>query len=57
MPRFHFNVYDGVRLPDAEGTDLPDWQAARLEAIRKAGEILKEETRTTSRSARTGALR
>lgn len=43
MPRYHFNVYDGVRLRDDEGTELPDWQAARLEAIRRAGDILKDD--------------
>ncbi|GJE30507.1 DUF6894 family protein [Methylobacterium oxalidis] len=43
MPRYHLNVYDGVSRPDAEGVDLPDWQAARVEAIRRAGEFLKED--------------
>jgi hypothetical protein len=43
MPRFHFNVYDGVNLLDREGTELPNWQAARLEAIQRAGEFLKDE--------------
>ena len=43
MPRFHFNVYDGVSEPDPEGTELPDWQTARLEAIRLACEILKDD--------------
>ena len=43
MPRYHFNVYDGVSSLDIEGTELPDWQAARSEAIRLAGEILKDD--------------
>lgn len=43
MPRFHFNICDGVCTRDCEGTDLPDWQAARLEAIRRAGEVLSRE--------------
>lgn len=43
MPLFHFNVCDGVCLPDRDGSDLPDWQAARLEAIRRAGQVLKSE--------------
>jgi hypothetical protein len=43
MPLFHFNVCDGVCLPDREGSEWPDWQAARLEAIRRAGEVLKRE--------------
>lgn len=43
MPRYHFNVYDGVSEPDLTGTELADWQVARLEAIRLAGQILKDE--------------
>ncbi|MDP4026856.1 hypothetical protein Q8W71_30720 [Methylobacterium sp. NEAU 140] len=43
MPRFHFNVHDGVSRLDLEGTELPDWRAARLDAIRLAGEILRDE--------------
>ena len=43
MPRFHFNIHDGVSLIDTEGTELPDWQAARLEAIRRAGEVLQND--------------
>lgn len=43
MPRYHFNVYDGSGSVDHDGTVLLGWQAARLEAIRLAGEILKDE--------------
>lgn len=45
MPRFHFDVYDGISLPDPQGRELEDWQAARMEAIRYAGEILKDDAR------------
>ena len=45
MPRFHFNVYDGVAAIDAEGTELADWGDARLEAIRLSGEILKDNAK------------
>ena len=43
MPRFHFNVYDGVTLPDEDGTELPDWHHARAQALLFAGELLKDE--------------
>jgi hypothetical protein len=43
VPRFFFNVYDCVSSPDDTGTELPDWQEARLEAIRLAGAIFKDE--------------
>ena len=43
MPRFHFHVHDGYSELDTEGTELPDAQAARLEAIRIAGDILKHD--------------
>ena len=42
MPRFHFNVYDGVSDIDKEGVELPDWEAARAEAVRVAGQIIKD---------------
>lgn len=43
MPRFYFNVYDGVSTPDGTGTVLADWQKARVEAIRLAGALLKDD--------------
>lgn len=45
MPRFHFNIYDGVSLPDPHGTELPDWHSARIEAIRLSGEIVREDAK------------
>lgn len=45
MPRFHFNVYDGIDEPDREGTDFRDWDAAREEAIRLAGELLRDSAK------------
>jgi len=43
MPRFYFNVYDGKSSLDVQGFELPNWEAARIEAIRLAGEILRDE--------------
>lgn len=45
VPRFHFNTYDNVTVLDPEGTELADWDEARLEAIRLCGEILKEDAK------------
>jgi hypothetical protein len=42
MPRFFFNVHDGKDLTDNEGTDLPDANAARNEAVSFAGSLLRE---------------
>lgn len=42
MPRFHFNVHDGVGVPDDEGTELPNLEAARHEAVKLAGLLLQE---------------
>ena len=42
MPRFFFNVLDGVSIPDDTGTELSDLYAARLEAVRYSGELLKQ---------------
>lgn len=43
MPRFFFNVYDGVSSLDDTGSELADRQEARIEAVRLAGEILKDD--------------
>lgn len=42
MPRYFFNVHDGVDLLDEEGTELPDLDAARRIAIQYAGALLEE---------------
>ena len=43
MPRYFFNIFDGRSTPDTEGTELSDWQAARREAIRLAGHVLRDD--------------
>ncbi|GJD96606.1 DUF6894 family protein [Methylobacterium iners] len=43
MPRYFFNVHDGRSKLDTEGTELPDWQTARREAVRLASGILRDE--------------
>ncbi|RYF22147.1 MAG: hypothetical protein EOO77_04700 [Oxalobacteraceae bacterium] len=45
MPRYHFNVYDGVILLDKKGVELPEIMFARREAIRYAGVLLEEGAR------------
>lgn len=42
MPRFHFNVYDGVTILDAEGVELASLDEACTEAIALAGQMLKD---------------
>ena len=42
MPRFHFNVYDGVALPDLTARDFTDLDGARTEAVRLAGELMQD---------------
>ena len=41
MPRYFFHVRDGVDLPDTEGFELPDLEAAQAEAIGTCGEMLR----------------
>ena len=43
MPRFHFHIFDGRDQRDEDGTELPDFKTARLEAIRYAGEVLRDQ--------------
>jgi hypothetical protein len=42
MARYFFHTADGSRDRDEDGVDLPDIQAARIEAIRYAGEMLTQ---------------
>ncbi len=42
MPRYFFHRTDGDFDPDREGTELPDLDAARLEAIKYAAETVKD---------------
>ena len=43
MPRYHFNVYDGVTAIDKEGTQHANVAEARIEAMRFAARHLHEE--------------
>jgi hypothetical protein len=43
MSRFFFHVYDDLDVPDLEGLDLPDAEAARREAIRNARALACEQ--------------
>lgn len=43
MPRFYFHVHDGQSLLDTEGSPMLDARAARIAALRFAGEILKDD--------------
>ena len=49
MPRYYFHLLNDVDVPDEEGKELPDLEAAREQArfnVRfTAGETLKEEGR------------
>lgn len=42
MPRFHFHVHDGRDWPDEEGVELASVAQARIEALRHAGDMLKD---------------
>ena len=43
MPLYYFNVYDGVSIIDEEGSELPDMNFARREAIWYSGALLEDE--------------
>jgi hypothetical protein len=45
MPRYFFHVHDSVSIFDDEGTDLPDLDAARVEAVRLSGEMLRDHAK------------
>jgi hypothetical protein len=41
MPRYYFHIEDDRTEIDQIGTELPDLEAARAEAVRATGEILR----------------
>ncbi|OWK32312.1 DUF6894 family protein [Sphingomonas mucosissima] len=41
--RYFFHLSDGSRVPDEVGTELPDDAAARLHAVKYAGDVLQRE--------------
>jgi hypothetical protein len=44
MPRFFFDIHDGKAfMPDREGLDLEDLEAAKAEAKKTLPEIVKDE--------------
>ena len=42
MARYYFNIDDGHRTIDNEGSELPDLQAAREEALTTSGDTLRD---------------
>ena len=44
MPRFHFDLYDRLgSMPDEEGRDLRDLEAARSEALKGVRSVIAAE--------------
>lgn len=43
MPRYHFNVHDGKDIPDTDGAELADLDAARVYAAQYASALLREQ--------------
>lgn len=43
MPRYHFNIYDGISTHDRDGMELPNLGEARRVALRRASLLLDEE--------------
>lgn len=42
MPKYHFNVHDGVSIPDIEGHEMTSLQAAQEAAIQLSGHLIRE---------------
>lgn len=43
MPRYHFNVRDGVSAPDPEGTELSGLAEAERCAVKLSGDLLSDD--------------
>ncbi|MBY3232270.1 DUF6894 family protein [Rhizobium laguerreae] len=41
MARFFFNLHDGISIPDTVGSEHPDLQSVRLEAVETIAERLR----------------
>ena len=46
MPRYFFHVLDGSGLRDHDGTDLSDQKDARVQAVRMAGAMIKDDAKS-----------
>ena len=44
MPRYYFNIMNGMPLVDREGMELPDAAAARKEATRYAIDLVRRRS-------------
>ena len=44
MARYHFNVEDGQKYPDDEGSEFPDLESVRNEAVRRSGVLLRDHS-------------
>lgn len=42
MPRFFFKVVDGAERDDPDGAELPDINAAKSEAVKLSGALLRD---------------
>jgi hypothetical protein len=42
LPRYFFQIFDGVSMPDLEGTECADIYVAQSEALRMSGEIMRD---------------
>lgn len=43
MPIFHFNMHDGRAYPDTLGAECPDLAGAKIEAVRRMADLLRED--------------
>ncbi|MEH7836550.1 hypothetical protein V7796_12315 [Rhizobium laguerreae] len=41
MARYFFNLHDGISIPDTVGSEHPDLQSARVEAVETIAERLR----------------
>jgi hypothetical protein len=49
VPRFYFHLFNDVDVPDEEGIELPDLDAARAAAVQQARGMIGELVKTDAR--------
>jgi hypothetical protein len=45
VPRYFFNIYDDIVAEDEEGAELPNAEAARLQALIGARDLIAEQVK------------
>jgi hypothetical protein len=46
VPIYHFNIEDGRKYPDVQGSEFPDLESVRTEAVKRSGQLLRDNAQS-----------